>query len=232
MDEDQNSDDSIMDQMFEAARTKDLDRLKELLESGDKSPENILRDNFAEALLLEVYYDEDIDEDTLEIVKYLIKAGVDINATDMNGDTALSLTLERSDNDAYNNIAIKIIKELIKAGADVNITNGDGDSPVDIAAMYSVVSNEPLKLLLEAGADPYNALGHCQIFDCKQLISSYIWSRMEQNINKLANQYSRSGDFPLPREIWKLILLRKRQKQLCRYAVSYTHLTLPTTPYV
>ena len=48
-------------------------------------------------------------------VKELIKAGVDINHQNKNGNTALILSL------IYNNI--EIVEELISAGADWNIKN-------------------------------------------------------------------------------------------------------------
>lgn len=34
-------------------------------------------------------------------------------------------------------------------------------------------------------------------------------------ISKLARQYSQSGDIKIPIDVWKLILMNKRQQQLC-----------------
>ena len=39
---------------------------------------------------------------------------------------------------------------------------------------------------------------------------------MKNNVKKLAKQYSRSGDIKFPKDIWELILLRKKEKQLCK----------------
>jgi hypothetical protein len=43
----------------------------------------------------------------------------------------------------------------------------------------------------------------------------YIWKRLYTRDVQTAEKYSKSGDFKLPKEIWELILLNKRQQQLC-----------------
>lgn len=62
----------------------------------------------------------------------------------------------------------------------------------------------------------YKEYDECKTIECKQLIYKYMWKQMETNINKTAQQFSRSGNVRLPREIWRLILLKNRQRQLCK----------------
>jgi ankyrin repeat protein len=66
-------------------------------------------------------------------IDYFIKNGLDINAIDTNGDTALHICcrLIKCDSDA------QLISKLIKCNADVNIKNLDGQIPLHI--MYDTI---------------------------------------------------------------------------------------------
>jgi len=70
------------------------------------------------------------------VVKMLVSAGANVNATNRDGETAL-FTLEDG-----------AIKELIKAKIDLNARNKDGDT-----ALAETVSADEAKLLVNAGAD-------------------------------------------------------------------------------
>ncbi len=61
----------------------------------------------------------------IDILKYLIDKGANINHQNSNGDTALTLTVICSNNK-------EIIKTLIKAGADVSHKNHRGQTALDI----------------------------------------------------------------------------------------------------
>ena len=60
----------------------------------------------------------------------LIKAGLDVNAKDNNGKTALFYTLY----DQYGQIRIdmELAEYLIQAGANTNVKNNDGDTLLDV----------------------------------------------------------------------------------------------------
>lgn len=62
-----------------------------------------------------------------EIIEDLLKAEVNINATDLGGDTALHSVCRTASG------KINIITLLIKNGAKVNIKNNDNQTPLDMA---------------------------------------------------------------------------------------------------
>ena len=77
------------------------------------------------------------------IVKYLIKAGADINAKDGNGYNVLHR--------ASINKHEQIVKILLDAGADVNIKTTDGWTPLHLASSRGY--EQIVKMLIKAGAD-------------------------------------------------------------------------------
>ena len=77
--------------------------------------------------------------DDLEIVKYLLENGADINAKDNYGTTALMK--------ASSNGQLEIVQFLIENGADINIKNNEGKTALDVAA-----TKEIKKVLRKAGA--------------------------------------------------------------------------------
>lgn len=85
-------------------------------------------------------------ENQIKKVHYLIENGLDINAADENGNTALMHAVA---NHAHNNF----ISTLIKAGADVNTANQQKDTALWIAIRQQDAP-ETLKLLLEYHANP------------------------------------------------------------------------------
>jgi ankyrin repeat protein len=87
--------------------------------------------------------DKAINSLNIKLVKELIAAKVDLNATDEKGATPLLLSIYLG--------AEKICRLLIDEGADVNIKNSGGYSPLHIAASsgYAAIC----KLLIKAGAD-------------------------------------------------------------------------------
>lgn len=82
-------------------------------------------------------------KDKKKIIKFLINNGIDINAQNSDGATALMATI----NFRFLNFA----KSLIKAGANVNISDDDGET----ALMYAVANEneEIVELLITSGVD-------------------------------------------------------------------------------
>src|SRR4030043_337340 len=79
-----------------------------------------------------------------EIIKLFIKAGIDINAKDKNGITALGFA------SAHGNV--ELARLLIEKGADVNIKDNNGIT----ALLYLALHNGDLdvaRLLIEKGAN-------------------------------------------------------------------------------
>jgi ankyrin repeat protein len=73
-----------------------------------------------------------------EMMTMLLEAGIDINARDKNGRTALMWA-------ARNNSNPSVVLTLLEAGADAKLRNSKGNRAIDIAA-----TNEALK-----GTDAY-----------------------------------------------------------------------------
>lgn len=83
---------------------------------------------------------------TLELVPIFLEKGVDVNAVDNYGNTALILNTQ---NQCYK----KVLKELIRAGADVNIADNNGNTALYHALKYG--NQEVARFLIKKGAD-YN----------------------------------------------------------------------------
>lgn len=84
------------------------------------------------------------DSGKVNIIRKLIKEGVNINAQDTKGRTATMIA-------TYNN-DIETAKVLIEAGADVNIQDNMKNNPFLYAGAEGYI--ELLKLTIDAGADP------------------------------------------------------------------------------
>ncbi|MCY4211603.1 MAG: SUMF1/EgtB/PvdO family nonheme iron enzyme [Gammaproteobacteria bacterium] len=79
----------------------------------------------------------------IEVLKATIAAGVDVNAVDGRGRTALMY--------AVNNGYLLLVPELLKAQADVNIRAPDGATALFMAVAHG--HTEIIEMLMQAGAD-------------------------------------------------------------------------------
>lgn len=212
-----------------------------LLEKG--ADPNIKNDAGVPALLLACRYSN--TDSTLKTVKLLLDYGADPNIQDNEGTTPLMVSCRYSDGDSnvetvellldsgadpniQDNVGvtalifatwslddgsnIETVKLLLQAGANVNLKSSDGWSALMLAGRY--FNREAIELLLRYGAEPYEALGRCISDPCRKEISKGIWERIHSNIKASSSQHAKST--MLSKDIWELILLRRKQEQLCR----------------
>jgi uncharacterized CHY-type Zn-finger protein len=116
---------------------------------------------------------------------------------------------------------------LLDRGANINIQDNNGNT----ALIHSVKlsdeesSLETVELLLERGADLFiknhngrTAFDYCPTDKCRDLLSKYIWKKLYSRDMETAKRFSKSA---LSKDVWELILLNKRQQQLCSKLSSY-----------
>lgn len=82
--------------------------------------------------------EHDLKKNRLEHVRKYMAEGADINTTDRNGRTSLSLAIEQND--------LALAKELIMNGADVNIQDRQGNDVLSNALPPFPISSTPLGL--------------------------------------------------------------------------------------
>lgn len=86
----------------------------------------------------------DMDDASLETIKFLVKHGADITAIDHNGYTILMLAADHSGN-------APIIEFLIQVRADIQAKEKNGQTALHFAANRQ--ESDVIKLLVQAGAD-------------------------------------------------------------------------------
>jgi ankyrin repeat protein len=145
------------------------------------------------------------------IVQLLIERGANVNIITNTGNNALMAELYKIQPN------INIVKLLLEHGININIKSNDGSTPLIFAIKGKNI--DIIKLLLEYGADPFekykdkDLIELCKDDICKKLISEYRWKRLYKRDIETAQKYSRST--VLPKDVWTLILLNKRQQMLC-----------------
>jgi ankyrin repeat protein len=92
-------------------------------------------------------YDQGTPDEAVETIKALIAAGVDINAANDAGDTALHVAVTGRGSDV-------ILKELLALGANPNTANKRGQTPLAAATASRKDSMAPLAALLREAITP------------------------------------------------------------------------------
>lgn len=111
-----NSSENIFD-IAEAPWMYDIEDIKKLINSGIDLNVNLKNRIFATPLMRA---STSTFKDSIIFINLLIESGVDLDATNINGDTALHIAANN------NNHNQEIIKILTDAGADWNIKNNNG----------------------------------------------------------------------------------------------------------
>lgn len=153
----------------------------------------------------------------MERVKLLLERGADINKQDDYGYSALMASVLQSNTTS----SLEVIEYLLSHGANVNQVNNQGRSSVMIAAKYvNTTSNlETVKLLIGYGANIFDinkeetVVDKCATQECKDLVLKYIWEQLYSRDLITAARYSR--ETTIPKDVWEIILLNKRQQLLC-----------------
>lgn len=105
--------------LFKAARKGRLSEVENIVLYSARDVVDS-RDGFGRtALMVAARYGE------LEIVRFLINNGADVNAKDNNGQTALILAVDGRN--------IELVKYLVSHGADVNAKDNDGETALKLA---------------------------------------------------------------------------------------------------
>ena len=125
--------------LFQAIAQEDNETVKNLINSGFKINTKDSRNNTALHVAVE--------HGNLEIVKFLLERGADVNAKNKSNLTPICTM--GADNE---NTGIEILKLLIAKGADVNVPNEDKETLLMKASEDG--SLEGVKMFLEAGANP------------------------------------------------------------------------------
>ena len=114
--------------LLAAAQTSDLDLMKLLVELGANP---LLKDNTGKTLLMVAGARMGSEREVVEAMKLALSFGVDIDAVDNNGETAMHSAAYRD--------RVEPIKLLAEKGADIEIwnrPNRDGSTPLAIATGY------------------------------------------------------------------------------------------------
>jgi len=203
---------NMNDRLIEASKKGDIVEIKSLLKEG---ADVNFKDNSGRTSLI---YASVFSNGTssLKTVELLISEGADVNAKDNNGQTSLMFSSAHSNSTSSLNTA----ELLLDNGADVNAKDKMGQSSLFFAINAKDLL-DTVRLLLSYGADPFvktnkgkYPLDLCKTNSCKKIISTSMWEIMNNNVKKLSGQYSTKT--PISKNIWELILLRNKQRQLCK----------------
>lgn len=155
-------------------------------------------------------------KNNLPMAKLLLQRGADPNYGDKK-----AISMAAAEN------KFEMVDLLLEAGADINISDIENSKPLEYAMnkIGAGSSIEMVQYLIDSGTSPF-VRDVCTTARCSELLAKYQWEQIVQNVDKLSKQYSRTGDLQLPSDLWKLILLRKRQKSLCSSLSRPDHLYL------
>lgn len=134
------------EKLRDSVSANDIARVRSLLKMGvrfDPPPPN-----YAPLIVEAAMYRRDT-----EILRLLVEAGADINATDSQGDTPLMAAAQARD-DSFSGTAslLPYFRFLLDHGADIRRKNSRGETALSLAMKPG--RSEAVRLLLDRGADP------------------------------------------------------------------------------
>lgn len=200
----------------DALTRPNFDRIIELVDLGANINETLPPSNW-NALMVSIMYNQPLDT-----IKWLIKKGANVNARTAGGSTALMFAARYPGTNGLEKIQL-----LLENGADINAKDNQGYTPLLIATNFvdSTSSFEAVKFLVEHGANLFDKLNTGQTVstfadaslnsEVKDFLYAKIWQQLYTRDMDLAMKYSRSGIIKIPKDIWEIILLNKRQQSLC-----------------
>ena len=101
-----------------------------------RSPEN----PSDEELLVRAFFDASQQKNKQAILESCLQQGVNINAVDEEGNTALHLAVDTGQ--------IEVVQFLLNNGADITVKNNDGKTPLHCACEFSKANKHPEIILL------------------------------------------------------------------------------------
>jgi hypothetical protein len=200
----------------DALRHNDINRIVELINFGANINETLPSNNW-NALMIAF-----VNDTSFDIIKWLIEKGANVNSRTTQGSTALMYAARNAEVDGVEKIQL-----LLENGADINARDNKGYTPLLIAIKFvdSTSSLKVVKYLVEHGANLFDKLNTGETVstfadassnpEVKDYIYSQIWKQLYSRDMDLAMKYSRSGIVKIPKDIWEIILLNKRQQSLC-----------------
>jgi len=126
--------------LFDAIHSDNLEIVKLLIERGVDV--NLKKRFNHETPLMWAHNDS---ENGMQIAELLINSGANINAVDIDGDTALSIGVI--------NEKPNIVKLLLEHGANVNVQDNNGETCM-MKLYFGSISTKILEILLDNGGDP------------------------------------------------------------------------------
>ena len=187
--------------------TSNLDTVRFLLDRG--ADVNTKNNDGIRVLMLASLYGQS------EAVKLVLDRGANINAKNNYEETALIL--------ASDNGYLEIVQLLLDKGADINAKNNKGETSLMLASDNGYL--EIVQLLLDKGADPFekssdgfSVIEYCGTDVCEDMVAGTIWERLYTRDKDTAAKYAQRTN--IPKDVWVLILLNKRQQLLCQYLSS------------
>lgn len=128
--------------IFEALKTGTVEDVKFFIE---KKGVNVkMKDDNPSWGWTPLHYAAAKDNSNVEVLKYLVSQGADVNAKSNSGKTPLHIAAQFNTN-------VEVFKYLISQGSNVNARSNDGFTPLFIAVSNNNV--EAVQILVSAGAD-------------------------------------------------------------------------------
>jgi len=206
---------SLMTASTYSSTTSSLDTVELLINKG--ADVNAKNDSGMSSLIFSSWVSN--TSSSLATIRLLLKEGANVNDKNNFGWTSLTYASRYSNSTS----SLDTIRLLLDNGANINAKDNDGWTILMRASWVSDndSSDDTIRLLLSYGADPFvksnkgkYPLDVCPTESCRKIISSSMWNIMNNSIAKSAEFYSE--ETPISKDVWELILLRNKQRQLCK----------------